>query len=187
MKLYHQLSAVAMLLLLAPAQSVQGRDFASRWALQPVLGAEISTGDFGDATKNGFQWGVKLRRNVHPYYATEAAWLYTKHNLQNSTGDLSLSRLTWDHIVYLRHAKVKPFIAVGLGLYQIGSIPAIDTDKRDREFGINVGAGVEFLTSERNSLVLNFIRFHMTGKARKMDRQRATVITTGIGLNFYLH
>ena len=57
----------------------------------------------------------------------------------------------------------------------------------ENTIGMNIGVGMEFLTSERASLLLNLYRYHIAAKADKLGDIGVRASTFSVGLNIYLN
>jgi len=127
-------------------------------------GLGMPTGDYSNAAANGWQigatgthmlndqWGIGGDLAYHAWGGSQDA---------NNAAELAFgpgSEFHWNSIQATAHAvmafptqsNVKPYATAGLGLYNMGlklDSPSGNTSTTKAEFGFNVGAGMNFLTS----------------------------------------
>lgn len=127
-------------------------------------GLGMPTGDYSNAAANGWQIGATGNHMLNDQWGIGGdlayhAWGGSKD--ANAAAELAFgpgSKFNWSAIQATAHAvmafptqsNVKPYATAGLGLYNMGlkfTSPSGNVSTTKAEFGFNVGAGMNFITS----------------------------------------
>ena len=147
------------LLAIAAGTANAGSDFIG---LSGGLG--IPTGNYSDAAGNGWHIGATGTHMLNDQWGIGGDIAYHAwggSNAFNNAAELAFgpgSEFNWSAIQATAHAvmafptqsNVKPYATAGLGLYNMGlklTSPSGNASDTKAEFGFNVGAGMNFLTS----------------------------------------